>query len=149
VSRGQRLSEEISRCEARIAKHQEVLHEGRQELAAVRAEHERLADQLDEIGAGYTLRLAPLVWSLIGALAALTAMMLSYILALVSAKELTSMPFLPAWIVAIVLAGLTIKPSRRPGAGGSARALLRRVTWGGSGLSILASLILFAWWALL
>ena len=124
---------EVAALEATLAERRAHVLQLREELRARQEAHAALLDQLGTDEHGKPLRVAPLLWALAGALAVLALVCLTYILGLLVLRprgvDADARSFVPFVLALPALAGLSLFFSRRPGAGGSARALLRGLTW--------------------
>jgi len=97
------------------------------DLDATRKSRERAVDELGLDDDGMPLLLGPLIWGLIGAVCALSAAFFAYLTVLMAGDSDMSI----SWIVTAILLAIgvaSLGPSRKPGAGGSARRTLRFVT---------------------
>lgn len=115
--------EAVDARERELAAKHETLAALERSLESARDRRAELVDLLGEGVDFVPLPLAPLVGAIVGNLLAATALWFSYV----------SLIFLERWTFAVTIAALAMTASfeilaARPGAGGSARALLRRAT---------------------
>lgn len=112
------------------------------QLSAARKARARAEDLLGQDALGRPLRLLPLIWALVGGLAALTAVFCTYLVGLMSrlrdAPDSDMTMALLTTTIALSLAGISLLWSGRPGAGGLCRAVLRPLTLILGGCSVVA-----------
>ena len=129
------LTREVEARRRSIRKAQRAIKQAR-----VRRQHaeDMLGLDLD----GQPLRPAPMIWALCGGVTGLVGVFLTYLTGLLTLQY--GRPDSDAWVAltfavgAISLAAFTLVFSLRPGAGGSARAILRPLTYVCIALSVVA-----------
>lgn len=139
------LAREVAELDRELERRKSGLKRLGAELVMVRARRQRALDQLGVDEHGKPLRLAPLVWALVGGLAALTAGYLAYVSGLLNLQydhpDGETLIAMFCCLAALSLGGLTLIWSSRPGAGASARAVLRPLTWSLCILSFVALIV--------
>jgi len=125
------LRAEATRAEAEASAAEEEARRLERELVALWHQQRRLGDMLETDAEGHRLSFAPLLATLFGTLFALGAVMATYILGLMFLQRETvdsdAGEAVLWWALCLVMSGLLYAVGGRAGAGGSARALLRRL----------------------
>ncbi len=149
ATRSQALRQELEQRRCAIAALE-------RQLSAAREARERAEDLLGQDALGQPLRLLPLIWALVGGLAALTSVFCTYLVGIMSRgrygpdSDITMA--LAAVTIALSLAGISLVWSGRQGAGGLCRAVLRPLTLvlgGGSVTALIVVALVVTQWMLL
>lgn len=148
----EQLAFDVDQLQRRIVRQRKLNQEIARQSQLLRNTRLRALDLLGADDQGRPLRPAPLIWALVGAVLALVMAFLTYLTWLfLDSHHGVDSDFryvVPLLVICPLCGGLSLVFSRRPGAGGSARALLRPLTVGlfGFCLALLGVVALVTIW---